>query len=163
MSPKVERQTDKTVTKTIPCTYPDCDTQLIVNTFYAPAKGRCSEHKGKPTESIRLLAREGGNNNGGNEAVANAAPNGALANLLCPICQHPLQIIRFPGMFGYIDFGCASGTCGTAVSIKLRWSPTLIKSVSPEIAQMVEMYNKLVKEKEGVRKDASVLGSPSHL
>lgn len=158
MSRRVERQTDKAATKTIPCTYPDCDVDLIVNQFYAPAKGRCSEHRGKPTESIRLLARV----DRGDDAPE-AAPNGALANLLCPICRHPLKIIRCPGNFGYIDFGCAGKGCGTAVSIKLQWSPMLVKNVTPELAQLVEIFNKMQGEHEASMRDASMLGEASHL
>lgn len=39
-----EIQTDKDVTKDVPCL--GCGRRLVVNTFYAPAKARCAECKG---------------------------------------------------------------------------------------------------------------------
>lgn len=70
------KMTDKALTKIVPCTYPGCDNELEVTTFYAPAKARCPDHSGRrvPPELAQTASPE----------VA-GPPTGALTNLACPV------------------------------------------------------------------------------
>lgn len=132
----LEIQTDKDAWKIIPCTYEGCDVHLIVNTFYAPHKGKCASHGTKSSSAIsssRLTADNG-----------TAQPNGALAKLLCPLCGKPMML-KSINEIGHMTFVCIDGiemtpkeyyakmnaaaerneqffTCNAAIIIKPRWA-----------------------------------------
>lgn len=132
---KIEIQTDKAAFKIVPCTYAGCDVDLVVNTFYAPAKGKCAHHSGKGIGTIAA--------SGMIHATADAKPNGALANLLCPLCSMPLKVISINSvgsMPSHITFACTDGTgikdielgkamrvdqggfCGTSIVVRPKWA-----------------------------------------
>jgi hypothetical protein len=153
-----EVQTDKADRKLVPCTYPDCNVDIWVNAFYAPAKARCetNHHKGKSTPSIRAAAAvtavttEAG--------TKDVVPNGALALLLCPICHSEMTLDQIMGNAGEMTFVCSKpGRCGTVVNVKLSWAWCVVKAVPEKWKPFVDAYNTIVrakaKEIEELRKE----------
>jgi len=131
---RIEVQTDKAATKLVPCTYAGCNVDLVVTTFYAPAKGRCKEHSGKPQQEMR------------NAAVVHIdpeapppPPNGALANMECPLCRTPMTIEQLRDNLGYIAYRCPECDCATA--IKPNWGHAFIRSIPPVWREFVEQFN----------------------
>jgi hypothetical protein len=144
----LEIQTDKEKYKIVPCTYAGCDMDLIVNTFYAPAKGKCSAHNGKGSatkiESSKLV-----------HAATDAKPNGALAQLLCPICGMPMLVRSITEDGGFITFVCSEGTastiaeandgrtvrCGTSVQVRPNWKWAEARSIPSRFRTVIESFN----------------------
>ncbi len=129
---RLEIQTDKAAFKIVPCTYAGCNTDLVVNTFYAPAKGKCSQHNGKSSSEIATSTLI--------HASPDAPANGALANLQCPICKMPMAIISISDTGRFVVFACTDGAgvklddakearalrpdgfCGTSVEVRIDWA-----------------------------------------
>lgn len=133
-----EIQTDKVKTKTIPCTI--CRRPLIVNTFYAPAKGRCSEHKATPSAFVaQVTTATAGEIAKAAAPAAPATPNRALQNCRCPFCHEAMVIIRVNDKMGFFTFKC--NQCKTAVEIMPAWAPMLIKSVPAHLKAVVDQFN----------------------
>lgn len=84
-----EVQTDKDKVKIVGCT--ECGKPLAVNTFYAPARAKCSEHGGGgPTPSrtgSQSVVQAGRTNPDFAENMADALVNPGFANMRCPV--HP--------------------------------------------------------------------------
>lgn len=140
MQPLIEVQTDKKATKTIPCTYPGCEVKLVVNTFYAPAKGKCSQHKGRSDIANAKMVAAGRMIEQDVDAPP-PPPNGALANMLCPVCEKPLTIQTLEDSLGYVVFGCSDSRCLCSVKIKPRWSHVPIGRISTIFAGLVKQIN----------------------
>ncbi len=151
---RLEIQTDKDAWKVIPCTSGGCDTDLVVNTFYAPAKGKCSRHDGSSSKAIatsRLVHTS---------VPENVVANGSLAKLDCPLCGNPLLVVKVDDSTGSISFRCTDGidmtmsqikeahdrgvktkACGTAIVIKpgLAWAEP--KAYPARLGDMIEDWN----------------------
>lgn len=151
----LEIQTDKELYKIVPCTHAGCDTDLIVNTFYAPAKGKCSNHDGKTKTAIATshLVHE----------TPDARPNGALAKLLCPMCTMPMRIVNIAEDGRSITFNCSDGAglksreldearsrrlmdqggefCGTSVTVKPRQAWLDNRKVPTDLVKLVQDFN----------------------
>lgn len=148
---RLEIQTDKEKHKIVPCTHAGCDTDLLVNVFYAPHKGKCQAHStNKPTAiaTSKLV----------HQSSEGATPNGALAKLLCPLCQNPMTIIQIHEDGGFITFGCTDGFtpfaveankmadsgkqfCGTSVQVRPRWRAMEFTKIPLEWQGLVEDFN----------------------
>lgn len=147
----LEIQTDKAAHKIVPCTMPDCKVDLVVNTFYAPHKGKCEAHSGKKASTIatsHLVHR----------SSEGAVPNGALANLLCPLCKNTMTIIQIHEDAGFITFGCTDGFttsaveankladknikfCGTSVQIRPNWRAMEFTKIPAQWQGLAEDFN----------------------
>lgn len=134
---KVEVQTDKSESKLIPCTYPDCTVDLKVNKFYAPHKGRCSQHGNAPAGAIRSLAAPT------DSPDSPATPNRSLADLRCPLCDSKMKLIKINESSAAMSFACLSsfGRCMAAVTITPNWGPMLMNDVPPAWKDFVEIFN----------------------
>lgn len=148
---KLETQTDKDKWKVIGCTFAGCETDLVVNVFYAPYKGKCSEHGDRTNQAVvssRLTFQTG---------AEDVKPNGALAQLLCPICNNPLTIRNITEM-GWITFGCTDGAgldwktvrervnagtkfCGTSITVRPHWAAMEFKGVPSPLVELVKEFN----------------------
>jgi hypothetical protein len=148
---KLEVQTDKEAFKVVPCTYAGCGTDLVVNTFYAPYKGKCSMHGDRTNKAVvasHLTFQTS------DEEIK---PNGALAKLLCPICSNPLTILKIEEM-GWITFGCTDGAgldwktvrdkvnagttfCGTSITVRPHWAAMEMKQVPSALVDLVHEFN----------------------
>lgn len=141
----LETQTDKEMWKVVPCTYEGCDVDLVVNTFYAPYKGKCERHSGKAPRAIAVSKLTVG----GEEAPA----NGALAKLLCPICQLPMTIKNVSEDGGRITFVCTDGMfstmkdvgkrkhCMTSVSVKPDYKAMEMTEIPNRFTEVVSNFN----------------------
>lgn len=144
---RLEVQTDKAMFKIVPCTNAGCDTDLVVNTFYAPAKGKCSRHNGKSQVAIVTSHLV----HGGDDAT----PNGALANLLCPMCSMPMKIVDVAEDGRKITFICQDGAgklvkevsnasrefCGCSVTVKPSWRAMEMGKIPTMFAKEVAEFN----------------------
>ena len=148
---KLETQTDKDKWKVIGCTFAGCETDLVVNVFYAPYKGKCSEHGDRTNKAVvasHLTFQT---------STEDAKPNGALAQLLCPICNNPLTIINISET-GWITFGCTDGAgltmaqvrekvdagtkfCGTSIVVRPHWAAMEFKQVPSPLVELVHEFN----------------------
>lgn len=132
-----EKQTTKLKTKTCPCKL--CGRPLIVNTFYAPDKARCSDCRGAgatasgPSAAIRAAV-------GGPvpEDVV-VEPNYALRDLRCMFDGNPMVVIRVNESMGWITFQCQH--CQTAVELMPNWSPMVIPHVPEALKPIVAEFN----------------------
>jgi hypothetical protein len=142
----LEIQTDKEKFKIVPCTYAGCTVDLIVNTFYAPAKGKCSLHSGKTQNASAAASLVHSS-----EATP-AKPNGNLAQLLCPLCGMPMLVLRIDESNGWITFRCADGfgskvadigyeACGTSVTVKPDSAWAESKGIPSRFAALIEDLN----------------------
>lgn len=154
-SRELEIQTDKAAFKIVPCTHAGCNTDLVVNTFYAPAKGKCSAHNGKTKTAIAVshLVHDS----------PSATPNGALAKLLCPMCSMPMAIVKVAENGSSITFVCQDGVgvkwneiekaeterlrergtsfCGCSVTVKPTWRAMEMRNIPTEFAKVVAEFN----------------------
>lgn len=167
----LEVQTDKDAWKVVPCTHAECDCDLVVNTFYAPVKAKCSrhgEHTATAIATSHLVAVSD---------PATAKPNGALAKCECPICGSPMLVHRVDEATGAITLRCGDKmeltvkdinrirnngltggmACGTAVIIKpgLAWAepknyPSRLRDLIEDwnIGQRVDYYDKIEAKNE---------------
>lgn len=148
---KLEIQTDKVKYKIVPCTIAGCNTDLVVNVFYAPYKGKCAEHGDKKPTAIAtghlvMQSSEG------------AVPNGALAKLLCPLCQNPLMIVNITEDGGFITFRCTDGAglslkevlrtldsgktfCNTSIQVRPNWGALEMTNIPPKWKELIEDLN----------------------
>lgn len=137
----VYRLTDKADSKQLPCTFPGCEHEVIVNKFYTPAKARCPEHAGKVIPSVRIAVA-------GEQPMESAAarPSVALGELLCPLCNQPMTVISVDEDMGWPTLRCPS-PCGTVVEIKPRWGPLrgryglVLAGVREPMRQLLEAFN----------------------
>lgn len=145
---RLESQTDKEKFKIVPCTAEGCDVDIVVNTFYAPAKAKCSEHSGNTASGIaatRLVHDSG-----------DAKPNGAIAKLLCPFCENPLEIISIAPNGSQITYRCLGGTkgkslellgaepgpyCGASIIVRPNFGALEMKHYPTELAAQIEEFN----------------------
>jgi hypothetical protein len=134
MEPEV--QTTKSKTKEVPCM--GCRRPLIVNTFYAPTKARCSDCKGESTSTISPAMRA---------AIAPRAPdpevvvepNRSLADLRCPFDDNPMILIRVQPVTGFTTFECQQ--CMAAVQIMPEFSALLISQIPEALKPLVHELN----------------------
>jgi hypothetical protein len=143
----LEVQTDKEKFKIVPCTYAGCDVDLIVNTFYAPAKGKCEMHNGSSRTAVAVSHLTHVNPN------VEAKENGALAKLLCPMCEMPLLLQSVAEDGGFMTFRCAEGTatkvkdmatarrCGTSVQVRPNFAAMEMRSIPTKFAELVAEFN----------------------
>lgn len=140
MSEKREVQTDKDKTKDCPCTYPGCDVICVVNTFYAPAKARCKEHENASNHrvaSTRLVEAA--------KDAPPAPPNGALANMRCPLCQNLLIIEQLEDPLTFIAFRCSDSHCLCAVKIKPHWGHMFMPKIATKFREIADAINAAAK------------------
>lgn len=131
---RIEVQTDKAATKIIPCTYAGCNCDLVVTTFYAPAKGRCSEHRGHAPAAIRAAAVTYVD-----PEAPPPPPNGALANMECPLCKGPMTIEQLRDALEFIAYRCPE--CNCAVTIKPHWGHTFVRGIPEAWREFVDHFN----------------------
>ena len=149
-----EIQTDKAKTKVVHCAIADCGQPLIVNTFYAPARARCSRHRDSPVlvspESKEVA-----------QMVSSAIPpvvtaklpappveNHSLERLCCPFGHGYMTILRIDAKMGFMTFKC--GECKTAVEVMPAWAPLLMKVVPEDLLPIVQQFNKQMLERGAV-------------
>lgn len=138
-----EIQTTKKDTKECQCTFPECNVICVVNVFYAPYKARCSAHKGKTHRDVLSATVTTATAVQAKDAI----PNGALANLLCPICHSMLTIDQATSKGQFITFVCAKpGQCGTVVTVQLNWAWAVVKVIPDAWKPLVEFHNQHVKQ-----------------
>jgi hypothetical protein len=146
MERQLEVQTNKQEWKVVPCTHPECDTDLVVNTFYAPAKARCSQHGTAKAAAVAVGVRAAA-------AQESGVPNASLGKLLCPVCQNPLTIYQIDDTSGFITFHCTDGShfsardaegshyCGTSVTVRIGGAWVDMRRIPTKFAQLVEDFN----------------------
>jgi hypothetical protein len=151
---RLEIQTDKQAWKIIPCTHGGCDTDLLVNTFYSPAKGKCATHGSSKPSAIATSKLVH------SDSPDTVTPNGSLAKLLCPICENPLTIYAIDDKMGWITFHCTSGShfstrdvslrhdredsavaCGTSITVRPNGAWIDMRHVANPFRALVEHFN----------------------
>lgn len=158
-----EIQTDKAKTKVVPCAVEDCGQPLVVNTFYAPARARCSRHRDAPinigVEAVRSaeVAHSAGVPT---QVIANLpvapTPNHSLEKLCCPFGHGFMTIIRVDPKMGFLTFKC--GECKTAVEVKPAWAPLLMRTIPDALKPLVAAFNQ-----EMLDRGASYVSSGQYL
>lgn len=137
---KVIKLTDKTPTKIVECSHPDCEQLLEVTKFYAPAKARCPKHAGVRAPRVKREAevrweqvdREA-------KLIDKSLPEKSLGGLRCPFDDTPMEILAISEHFGEVVFGCP--TCQLGVSMTAWWRVLQIKSIPEDLRPMVEAFN----------------------
>ena len=125
------RMTDKKNTKVLPCSYPGCGTQLIVNKFESSARARCPEHKGRTAPVYSPATKD---------EEDNPIPvDQSLTRLACPFCHDAeMKIVRVTDM-GFMTFKCPE--CYTAVEIMPQFGPAIIPVAPKELIPLMEKFN----------------------
>lgn len=143
----LEIQTDKPLWKIVECTYAGCGVDLIVNVFYAPHKAKCAAHGTKSNTAVAASRLTFTSDTNG------VVSNGALAKLLCPICQTPLTLFAIEQESGWLRFRCVDGFgkkgseiegkvfCRTSISIKPNWGSLEFMNIPSEFKKLVEDFN----------------------
>lgn len=125
------RMTDKKNTKTLPCSYPGCGTQLIVNKFESSARARCPEHKGRtaPVYSPKVADEDD-----------NPIPlDKSLSRLACPFCHDTeMKIIRVTNIGG-MGFKCPK--CFSLVEIVPQFGPAIIPVAPKDLIPLMKKFN----------------------
>lgn len=150
----VHVMTDKELTKQLPCTYPGCPDEVIVNKFFTPAKARCPLHAGKATQAVRQLVIDPSKQPG--YEAAPVVPNKSLMALCCPICEQPMELMKIDEEMGWPTFRCPS-PCMTAVVIEHEWGAMVARSIPEPLREIVEAFNASQKGKIDVERRAAAL------
>lgn len=155
---RLQIQTDKLTWKVIPCTHADCDVDLLVNTFYAPSKGRCEAHSTSSKKAIASSHLV--------KVSAHTESSGSLAKIECPLCGNPLLVQRVDENTGNVVFRCTDGIdltmkdiqglhrqpCMTVIVIKpgMAWAeqkvyPSALRDLIEDfnVSQRVNYYDKV--------------------
>lgn len=85
--PEAEVQTDKAIAKIVTCT--SCEKPLIVNTFYAPASAKCSDHRtsGGAAPGTQQIVQKGRTDPARAANLVDSLINPHFGHALCPV--HP--------------------------------------------------------------------------